>query len=330
VKRNLLLPFGLAALAAAGGGYHVIRKIPVPGNGGWDYLTIDNANRRLYVSHGTQVEVLDLDSGSIAGKIPDTKGVHGIAIAPEAGRGFTSNGTANNVTIFDLKTLAVIGQVETGKKPDAIMYDPATKRIFAQNGGSDSSTAIDAATGKVAGTVELGGAPEFAVPDGKGHVFVNLEDKHEMLKLDSRNLKVMERWPLAPCEAPTALAIDLKSNRLFAGCRNQKMVVLNAATGKVIANMPIGARVDAAVFDAPANLIFFSNGDGTINVFHEDSPDKYSAVETVKTMPGAKTMALDPKTHKLYLSTAEYEPAATGQKGRAVKPGTFMVLEVGK
>ena len=330
--RTLILTVALAAIAAGAsdGGFHVIRKIPVPGNGGWDYLNVDSANRRLYVSHGSQVDVLDVDSGAVVGKIPDTKGVHGIAIAPEAGRGFTSNGQANNVTMFDLKTLAVIGQVETGKKPDAIMYDPASKRVFAQNGGSDSSTAIDAATGKVAGTIELGGAPEFAVADGKGHVFVNLEDKHEMLKLDSKNLKVLERWPLAPCQTPTALAIDVKTNRLFAGCRSRIMVVLNAATGKVIANMPIGERVDAAVFDPSGSLIFFSNGDGTINVFHEDSADKYSAVETVQTMPGAKTMTMDPKTHRLFLSTAEYEPAPAGQKGRAVKPGSFVVLVVGR
>jgi YVTN family beta-propeller protein len=323
----------LAAVAAAAsdGGYRVIRKIPVPGNGGWDYLTVDNANRRLYVSHGTAVEVLDVDSGAIAGQIPDTKGVHGIAIAPEAGRGFTSNGQSNNVTIFDLKTLAPIGQVATGKKPDSIMYDPASKRVFAQNGGSDSSTAIDAATGKVAGTIDLGGAPEFAVSDLKGHIFVNLEDKHEMVKFDATSLKVMEHWPLTPCKAPSALAIDTWTNRLFAGCRNHLMVVVDAATGKVVANMPIGDHVDAAAFDASVGLVFFSNGDGTINVFHEDSADKYSAVQTVETMRGAKTMALDPKTHRLFLSSAEYEPAPAGQKGRpAVKPGTFTVLVVGK
>lgn len=323
--KHLLAALVVLGVAAAAGGYHVVKRIPVPGDGGWDYLSVDNAARRLYVSHGTQVEVLDVDSGSIVGQIPNTQGVHGIAIAPDADRGFTSNGTAATVTIFDLKTLAPIGEVKTGKKPDAIIYDPATHRVFAFNGGSDSATAIDAADGKVAGTIELGGGPEFAAADGAGRVFVNLEDKSEALQLDSRNLKVEKRWPLAPCKAPSSMAMDRRNRRLFIGCRNKMMVVINPDSGKVVTTLPIGDHVDATAFDPATGLIFNSNGDGTISVVHEDSPDQYSAVETVKTQSGAKTMALDPKTHNLFLSVAE-RPVPRGP----VKPGSFTILVVGR
>ena len=290
---------------AAGGGYSVTKKIPIPGQGSWDYLSVDVAARRLYVSHGTQVEVLDIDSGAIVGSIPKTPGVHGVAIAPELGRGFVSNGQASTVTIFDLKTLKPIADAPTGQKPDAIIYDPATSRVFAFNGGSNSATAIDAATGKVAGTVNLEGGPEFAAADGKGFVFDNLEDESQVVKINSRDLKVEQRWPTAPCKAPSSMAIDAANRRLFLGCRSKVMAVMNADTGQVITTLPIGDHVDATAFDEEAKLIFNSNGEGTTTVIHQDSPDKYSAVETVKTLPKAKTMALDPKTHQLFLSTAE-------------------------
>jgi len=290
---------------AAGGGYSVTKKIPIPGQGSWDYLSVDVAARRLYVSHGTQVEVLDIDSGAIVGSIPKTPGVHGVAIAPELGRGFVSNGQASTVTIFDLKTLKPIADAPTGQKPDAIIYDPATSRVFAFNGGSNSATAIDAATGKVAGTVNLEGGPEFAAADGKGFVFDNLEDESQVVKINSRDLKVEQRWPTAPCKAPSSMAIDAANRRLFLGCRSKVMAVMNADTGQVITTLPIGDHVDATAFDEEAKLIFNSNGEGTITVIHQDSPDKYSVVETVKTLPKAKTMALDPKTHQLFLSTAE-------------------------
>ena len=295
----------LAASAQTAGGYHVVKKIPIPGEGSWDYLTVDESARRLYVSHGTQVEVLDVDSGAIVGKIANTPGVHGIAIAPELGRGFVSNGQSSTVTIFDLKTLNAISQVPTGKKPDAIIYDPATSRVFAFNGGSNSATAIQAADGKVAGTVDLGGGPEFAVADGSGYVYDNLEDESLVLKINSRTLKVEQRWPTAPCTSPSSMAMDRPNRRLFVGCRSKVMAVMNADTGQVITALPIGDHVDATAFDPDSRLIFNSNGEGTITVIHQDSPDKYSVIESVKTLPRAKTMALDPKTHQLFLSTAE-------------------------
>jgi len=295
----------LAASAQTAGDYHIIKKIPIAGEGSWDYLTVDESARRLYVSHGTQVEVLDLDSGAIVGKIANTLGVHGIAIAPELGRGFVSNGQSSTVTIFDLKTLKTIAEVPTGKKPDAIIYDPATSRVFAFNGGSNSATAIQAADGKVAGTVDLGGGPEFAAADGSGYVYDNLEDESLVLKINSRSLRVEQRWPTAPCASPSSMAMDRPNRRLFIGCRSKVMAVMNADTGQVITTLPIGDHVDATAFDPDSRLIFNSNGEGTITVIHQDSPDKYSVVDSVKTLPRAKTMALDPKTHQLFLSTAE-------------------------
>ena len=300
----------------ASGGYSVVKKIPIAGTGSWDYLTVDGAARRLYVSHGTQVEVIDIDALTVVGNVPKTPGVHGVAIAPELGRGFVSKGQASTVTIFDLKTLKPIADAPTGQKPDAIIYDPATSRVFAFNGESKSATAIDATTGKVAGTVDLQGGPEFAAADGHGFVYNNLEEESLVLKINSRELKVEQRWPTAPCSSPSSMAMDRANRRLFVGCRSKVMAVLDADTGKVITTLPIGDHVDATAFDAATKLIFNSNGEGTVTVIHEDSPDKYSLVETVKTAPRAKTMALDPKTHRLFLSTAEngqFEVLVVGQ-----------------
>jgi DNA-binding beta-propeller fold protein YncE len=312
------LSFAVAGVSAPAptGSYSVVKKIPVAGQGGFDYLSVDEAARRLYVSHGTQVEVIDIDALTVVGNVPKTPGVHGVAIAAEFGRGFVSNGQASTVTIFDLKTLKPIADVSTGQKPDAIVYDPATSRVFAFNGESKSATAIDAATGKVVGTVDLQGEPEFAAADGNGFVYNNLEDESLVLKINSRDLKVEQRWPTAPCSSPSSMAMDRANRRLFIGCRSKVMAVLNADTGKVITTLPIGDHVDATAFDAETKLIFNSNGEGTITVIHEDSPDKYSFVETVKTAPRAKTMALDPKTHRLFLSTAEngqFEVLVVGQ-----------------
>jgi YVTN family beta-propeller protein len=302
----LVLGFSLvSSFPASAQGFAITKKIPVSGQGGWDYLTVDEAGRRLYVSHGTQVEVLDVDSGAIVGKVENTPGVHGIAVAHELGRGFASNGQSSTVTIFDLKTLKEIAQVPVGKKPDAIIYDPATSRVFAFNGDSSSATAIQAADGKVAGTVDLGGGPEFAVADNSGYVYNNIEDASVVLKINSRSLKVEQRWPTGPCASPSSIAMDRTNQRLFIGCRSKVMAVMNADTGNVITTLPIGDHVDATAFDPDSRLIFNSNGEGTITVIHEDSPDKYSIVQTVKTLPKAKTMALDPKTHKLFLSAAE-------------------------
>ena len=306
----------LVASGSAADSYQITKKIPIPGQGGWDYLTVDEGARRLYVSHGTQVEVLDVDSGAIVGKIEQTPGVHGIAVAPELGRGFVSDGQASTVTILDLKTLKTIGEVPTGKKPDAIIFDPATSRVFTFNGDSKSATVIDAAAGKVAGTVDLGGGPVFAAADGTGYVFDNLEDESLVLKIDARKMTVEQRWKTAPCESPSSMAMDRHNRRLFLGCRSKVMAVMNADTGQVITTLPIGDHVDATAFDRETGLIFNSNGEGTVTVIRQESPDKYSVVEMVKTVPRAKTMALDPKTHQLFLSTAE--------------GGQFEVLVLGK
>jgi len=312
----LVLLMAFSASAFADGGYHIIKKIPIAGQGGWDYLIVDEAARRLYVSHGTQVEVLDVDSGTVVGKIPNTLGVHGIAIAPELGRGFVSDGQTSTVTIFDLKSLKTIGEVPTGKKPDGIIYDPATSQVFAFNGGSNSATVISAADGKVAGTVDLGGGPEFAAADGNGYVFDNLEDESQIIEINSRKLAVEQHWPVAPCQSPSSMAMDIPNRRIFIGCRSKVMAVVDADSGRVITTAPIGDHVDATAFDADSRLIFNSNGEGTITVIHQDTPDKYSVVETVKTVARAKTMALDRKTHQLFLSTAE--------------GGQFEILVVGK
>ena len=319
---------GPAALAAPPG-YHLLKTIPIAGDGGWDYVTVDGAARRVYVSHGTEVVVLDADSCEVVGKIAELKGVHGIAVAPELGRGFISNGQRNDVTIFELKTLKAVGTVETGKNPDAIIFDPATQRVFAFNGRSNNATVIEAKDGKVAGTIELGGKPEFAVADGTGSVFVNLEDKSLVVKIDARKLAVQERWPVAPGKAAVSMAMDTKNRRLFIGCANKLVVVLNADTGKVVDQQPIGDRVDASAFDPETGLVFCSNGDGTVTVLHEDGPDKYSVVETVKTQVGSKTMALDPKTHKLFIPAAKFQQTA-GNARRRMEPGTFSVLVYGR
>lgn len=333
----VIVIFGVAARPAAGpSGYHVLKKITVGGEGGWDYLTFDSPTRRLFISRATKVIVLDVDSGKSVGEIPNTEGVHGIALAPEFGRGFTSNGRAGTVTIFDLKTLASIGTAQAGTNPDAIVYDPASKRVFAMNGRSSNSTAIDAATGKVAGTLPLAGKPEFAVADGAGHVYVNIEDESELWQIDSQKLTVTAKWPLAPCQEPSGLAMDTAHRRLFAGCDNKMMAVVNADTGKVVATPPIGEGVDANGYDPELNFAFSSNGgSGTLTVVHEDSPDKYTVVEDVPTQRGARTMALDPITHEVYLATAEFgpRPAATAENPHPrpqIVPNSFVILVLGR
>src|SRR5713101_2180638 len=286
-------------------GYHLLKKIEVGGEGGWDYLSVDSAGRRLYVSRSTRVMVFDVDTGKSVGEIPDTPGVHGIAIADDLGRGFTSNGRDASVTIFDLKTLKPIGKVKVGTNPDCILYDPATHRVFAFNRGSSDVSAIEAKTGEVAGLIPLGGHPEFATADGKGMVFVNLDNKSEVVAIDSKKLEVKAHWPVAPAEDCSGMAIDRKHSRLFSVCGNKKMAVMDANTGKVVADVPIGGGPDAAGFDPETSLAFSSNGEGTLTVVHEDSPDKYTVVANVPTQRGARTMALDPKTHNVFLATAQ-------------------------
>jgi DNA-binding beta-propeller fold protein YncE len=316
-------------------GYHLLKKIEVGGEGGWDYLIVDGAARRLYVSRGTRVLVFDADSGAPVGEIPDTPGVHGIAIADDLGRGFTSNGRDGSVTIFDLKTLKPISKVKVGTNPDCILYDLATHRVFAFNRGSSDVTAIEAKTGEVAGLIALGGHPEFATADGKGMVFVNLDDKSEVVAIDSRKLVAKAHWPVAPGEDCSGMAIDRKHMRLFSVCGNKKMTVMDANTGKVVADLPIGGGTDAAGFDPETNLAFSSNGEGTLTVVHQDSADKYSVVASVPTQRGARTMALDPKTHNVFLPTAQYgpPPAPTTERPNprpSVVPNSFVILVFGK
>jgi YVTN family beta-propeller protein len=293
----------LCGLVRAGNpsGYHVTNQIKVPGVGGWDYLVVDDVARRVYVSHATQVDVLDADSGKVVGTIPDTPGVHGIALDPRLGRGFITAGKADCVVIFDLKTLQTISRVSTGKKPDAIVFEPAMNRVFAMDGGSNNVTVINAADGSVAATIELSGAPEFSVADGQGSVWINLEDKSQLVRLDSRTMKIANRWPVSPCEAPSSMAFDQRNRRLFLGCRSHLMAVVDADSGEVVASYPIGDHVDASAFDPSAKLVFNSTGDGNVAIFRQDTPDKYTFLENVPTTSGSKTMALDVKTHRLYI-----------------------------
>jgi YVTN family beta-propeller protein len=312
-------------------GYHLKSRIELGGEGGWDYLTVDERARRLYVSRSTRVVVVDVDSGKQVGEIPDTAGVHGIAIVSDLNRGFTSNGRDGSVTIFDLKTLKSLGKVKVETNPDAIIYDPANRRVFAFNRGSSSASAIDAATGTVVGTVPLEGHPEFAASDAKGTVFVNLDNKSEVVAIDSKSLQVKARWPLAPGEDPSGMAIDRKNGRLFIGCGNKKMIILDTSNGHVVADFPIGGGVDATAFDPETKLAFSSNGEGTLTIVQEDSPSKFHLVENVTTQRGARTMALDPKTHRVYLATAQFgpPPAPTADRPHprpTIVPGSFVIL----
>ena len=318
------------AAAAGSSGYHVIKTIPVPGDDGWDYVAVDSAARRVYISHGTHVVVMNADTYAIEGDIPDTPGVHGIAIAPDLGRGFISSGRANTATIFDLKTLKTIGTAKTDANPDAIVYDNVSKRVFTFNGRGKNATVINAADGSVVGTIPLGGKPEFAAADGKGKMFVNNEDTSELMEIDTQKLTVTHRWPLAPCKSPSGLAMDLKNRRLFAGCDDKVMVVVNADTGKVIANLTIGDGVDANAFDPATDDAFASNGDGTLTVIHEDSPDKFTVIDNVPTKKSARTMGLDLKTHNIFLPAADFDPPAPGERRGKMKPGSFVILVVGK
>jgi DNA-binding beta-propeller fold protein YncE len=330
-----LLLAAATVLAAAGPGYKVVNTYKIGGDGGWDYLTADASARRLYISRGTHVIVLDLDSGKNVGEIADTPGVHGIALAPELGRGFTSNGREGTVSVFELKTLATSSKIKVGEGPDAILYDPATRRVFTFNGRSQDATAIDAASGTVVGTIKLDGKPEFAASDGKGEIFVNIEDKSEITAIDANKLAVKTKWPLAPCESPSGLSMDKKNQRLFVGCDNKMMAVVDADSGKVLATPAIGDGVDATAFDDETGLAFASCGEGVLSVIREESPEKFMLVETVQTQTGARTLALDSKTHNVFVVTAKFgpPPAATPDNPHprhSIVPDTFVVLAVAK
>src|SRR5438094_223196 len=333
--KSVLIGFFLAALLWQGAtNYKVVGRYPVPGVGGWDYVAIDSAARRIYVSHATQVEVLDADSGKVVGTITDTPGVHGAAIASAFKHGFTSNGRENKVSMFDPATLQTIKKIDVGKGPDGIYYDPESKRVFTNNHGSHDITAIDAKTGEVVGTVQAKGDGEQAVI-GDDVIYVNSEDTAEVLVFDPKSLQVRKRFPIGVAKTPTGLAYDAKTKRLFIGCRNEpKMVVMDAVSGKVISSFPIGKGVDYAAFDAQAKLIFFSCGEGVLNIFREKSADVYEDAGAVTTQPSAKTMAFDPKTKKVFLPAAEYTEGPPAQPGgrptRTQKPGSFVVVVVAK
>jgi len=325
-----LLPLQVWAEAPSGE-FKVSQVIPLGGEGGWDYLTVDSKARRVFISRGTHVMVVDAISGALLGDIPNTPGVHGIAVVPGLNRAYITKGNVDEVAIVDLKDFHVIGNTKTGANPDAILYDPASKRVFSFNGRGNNVTAIEAKEGTVAGTIALNGKPEFAVADGKGQLFVNLENTAEIVVIDSKKLEPIRRIPLAPCESPTGLALDGRHRRLFTVCRSKVMGVVDPDHSRVVSTLPIGEGTDAAAFDPELQLAFSSNGrSGDLTIVHEDSPAQFKVVQTLSTALGARTMALDAATHTLYLVTADMQPPPTDQtRGRPVPvPGTFRLLIV--
>ncbi|HEY0701927.1 MAG TPA: YncE family protein [Candidatus Acidoferrales bacterium] len=327
----LLLALPASAQQTGASGYKLDKKVKLGGSGGWDYLEVDPATHRLFISRGTHVIVVDPDQGKILGDIPNSAGVHGIGIADEFNKGFITNGKNGDATMFDLTSLAVGGTIKTDEDSDGVIYDPFSKRIFTFNGDANTSTAIDAATGKAVATFKLGGGPEFAASDAKGNIFVNLEDKSALVKFDAKTLKIENTWPLAPCESPSGLAIDAANEILVVGCHNKLMAFVDGNSGKVLGTVPIGQGVDANRFDPATGYAFASCGDGTLTIAHEDSPTKFSPVETIQTQRGARTMAIDYATHTVYLVTAEFgpTPAPTKDNPRArppILPDTFTLL----
>ena len=314
--------------------YHLISKTPLGGEGGWDYVAFEEVSRRLFISHATHVIVFDVVASKIVGDIPNTEGVHGIAFAAEFGHGFTSNGGSNSVLMFDLKSLDTLKRIAVGEKPDAIIYDPFSKSIIVCNGSSNNASILDAATGRLKATIALGGAPEFAVSDLAGHVYINIEDKSEVVDVDVKQFRVLHRWKLGRGKEPTGLAMDRKTRKLFIGCANKLMVIMDADNGKIVSTLPIGARVDAVVFDAAKDLAISSNGEGTLTVVSEKVHAPFEVAETVTTQQGARTEVLDEKTHDIYLVTADFGPAPQATKEyphpRAViLPNTFCLLRFG-
>jgi YVTN family beta-propeller protein len=325
----------LLGRAQANDSYKFIKKIPIGGEAGWDYLSIDPAAHRLYVTHGTKIDVIDLQTDTPAGEIADTPGVHGFAIAAELGRGFASNGGEGKVSVVDLKSLRTVAKVGTGENPDAIVYEPGSGEVYAFNGRSHSATVIDAKTNKSIATIALPGKPEFAVVDARaGRVFVNIEDKDELVAIDTEKHAVVATWPLAPGEGPSGMAFDEAHHRLFIGCDNKMMLMVDSETGKVTGSVPIGENVDACSFDPGTQLAFASCGEGTVTVAKEESPQKLAVVQTLQTENLARTMTLDPLTHRIYLSTADLKPVASpapspAPRHRSTVPGTFRVLVYG-
>ena len=332
VASTAILSMASAPAQTSSSPYATAARIAVGGEGGWDYLTLDQASHRLFVTRGTHVQVLDTAGDSLVGDIPNLNAVHGVAVVTEVGHGFTSNGRDSSVTVFDLQTLATVATVKlAARNPDAILYEPVSKRVFTFNGGSASATAIDPATNAVVGTVALDGRPEFAAADGHGRIFVNLEDSSAVACFDARTLRVLSRWPLAPGEEPTGLAIDREHHRLFSACANKKLVVLDSESGRVVAVVAIGDRCDGVAFDEALQNIVTTNGDGTLSVIHEDSPQRFRKVADVPTQRGARTVALDPVTHRVYSCTAEFgeTPPATAEQPHPrpkLVTGSFVIL----
>jgi len=333
LKRMIAIVIAAAVLAAvpafAQKQFKVTERVKLGGEDGWDYLTYDQDGQRLFITRGSHVMVVDTRTLKMAGDIPDLSAIHGVALAPELKRGYVSNGGDNTVTVFDLKTLSKLDSVKVGERPDAILYDPFSKRVFTFNARSQDSTVIDAASGKVAGTVPLGGKPEFPASDGKGKVYVNIEDKSQISEIDVSKLSVLNTWSIAPCQEPSALAFDVKHHRLFAGCHNKMMAVVDSDSGKVVATVPIGEGVDAGRFNPNTQEVFMSCGEGVLTVVHEDSPDKYTVKQNLATVRGARTMALDQDNNVVYLVTAQREakPVAPGQRP-AMVPGGFELIVI--
>jgi YVTN family beta-propeller protein len=319
----------VAGVHGQDGPYHPGPVIQIGGEGGWDYLSIDSAAHRLYVSHATHVVVVDTQTNKVVGDIPDTPGVHGFAAVPELGKGFSSNGRENKVSVVDLKTLKLLQKIDTGENPDWIFYEPSKKEVYTMNGRGKSASVIDTATMKVVATIPLEGKPETAMADAKaGKIYINMEDLNSVKVVDIATHKVSATWPAAPCESASGMAIDLAAHRLFLGCENKLMVMMDSTSGKVVYSVPIGDGVDANSLDPQTKLAFASNGGaGTVTVAHEDSPSLLKVVQTIKTVRGARTMTLDPATHTIYLAATDYEPQAPGAKDRPkAVAGTFRVL----
>ena len=323
------------ATAAIEGPYKFLNEIPIGGEGGWDILTVDSAAHRLYLSHATKVVVVDLVKNAVAGEITDTPGVHGFVVAPELQRGFSTNGKEAKVSVVDLKTLSTISKVDSGENPDALVYDARRGEVYVFNHTGKSATVIDAKTAKVVSTIALGGSPEFAAVDSTaGRVYCNLEDKNEVAVIDTAKHEVTARWPLAPGEEPTGIAFDAAHHRLFVACHNKMMAMLDTQTGKVVATVPIGAGVDGCAFDDATQLAFASCGDGTTTIAKEETPQKLTVVQTLKTEPRARTMALDPQTHRIYLPTAQFQPPPSPSPGASpgrptIVPNTLKLLVYG-
>lgn len=315
-------------------GYKIENKIKLPGDGGWDYLSVDESNNRLFVSHASIVLVLDLKTGKLAGTIEDTPGVHGIAIANDLNKAFISVGRSATVKVVDLKSLALITNITgTGQNPDAILYDQFSKKVLTFNGGSSNATVIDAVTNKIVATIPLEGKPEFPVTDGKGKIYVNIEDKSIISVIDARTMKVEKSWPIAPGEEASGFALDNETHRLFSVCSNKLMIVVDALDGHIVASLPIGEGCDGVKFDPGLKRAYSSNGEGTMTVVQEVDKDHFKVLENFPTMPGARTLAVDVRTHHIYMPYGDYEPAPAAttenpRPRRTIKPGTFGVLDI--